>query len=152
MTNTLNNLTARLGLKPFAYYVRNLFVIVCALLMLVAYGLMSPWVSFSFADFAANFSGGAGFQVPATGGDSATTETDSTLAAPSGFEPPAGFTLPEGFAAPATDATGGGAGGFSVPEGFELPEGFTPPDGFTLPDGAQLPAGGFGGGGLGDSP
>ncbi len=113
------------------YYNKNIVVIVCALVMLGAYFLASPWMQFDFSAIAASFGGSLpipegvdlpqGFTPPGTAnqsgsGSTGTGEPPAGFTAPEGFEPPAGFTLPESGEA-------GTQGGLQLAEGFNAPGG-----------------------------
>ncbi|MBC6934913.1 MAG: hypothetical protein DWB42_03650 [Chloroflexi bacterium] len=87
-------------MKPFTHikrltpYLKNLVVAACAVVMLAAYFLMSPWVQFGMGGFAV------------AGGMANLPDASASGSLPSGFQPPPGFEAPSGFQAPA---------GFEVP-------------------------------------
>ncbi|NWG16190.1 MAG: ABC transporter permease [Chloroflexi bacterium] len=89
------------GLKP---YFKNLVVAACALVMLVAYFLMSPWMQMGMGAFAR---AGDVADMPAAAASGAQA---AVILPPSGFQPPAGFEAPAGFDAGGQSALAGQAG------------------------------------------
>jgi putative ABC transport system permease protein len=115
---------------------KNLVVAVCALVMLVAYFALNPWIQFNPAAFAGLFSqaggqAGANAQLPQGfsqngqmpgGANAAATEAPGGSSSDA-FKPPAGFALPTPASSAASGTTTENNGGFQLPQGFQPPTG-----------------------------